>query len=38
MRSNPKGRNKSKYCCCHKDHGHDINECCDLKNQIENLI
>ncbi|XP_023894452.1 uncharacterized protein LOC112006417 [Quercus suber] len=27
-----------KYCCFHKDHGHYTNECCDLKEQIEELI
>ena len=27
-----------KYCCFHKDHGHYIDECRDLKEQIEELI
>ena len=34
----PNKRNKSKYCRFHKDHGHDTDECYDLKQQIENLI
>lgn len=31
-------RNKSKHCRFHRDHGHDIDECYDLKQQIEVLI
>ena len=30
--------NKNKYCRFHRNHGHDMNECYDLKQQIENLI
>lgn len=26
-----KQRDPKKYCCFHKDHGHYIDECCDLK-------
>ena len=38
MRSHPERRNKGKYCCFHKDHEHDTDDCHDLKDQIENLI
>ena len=31
-------RNRNKYGRFHRDHGHDIDECFDLKQQIENLI
>ena len=30
--------NRNKYCCFHRDHRHDTDECYDLKKQIENLI
>ena len=30
--------NKNKYCCFHRDHGHDTDECYNLKQQIDNLI
>ena len=30
--------NMNKYCCFHRDHGHDTDECFDLKQQNENLI
>ncbi|GAV79058.1 hypothetical protein CFOL_v3_22523 [Cephalotus follicularis] len=38
MRSPAEKRNTEKYCCYHRDHGHDIEECRQLKNQIENQI
>ena len=38
MKGDPNKRNKNKYCCFHKDHGHDMDEYYDLKQQIENLI
>ena len=36
--SSPHIRDKNKYCCFHKDHGHYIEDCRDLKEQIEELI
>ncbi|XP_023899215.1 uncharacterized protein LOC112011053 [Quercus suber] len=30
--------NRNKYCRFHRDYGHDMDECFDLKQQIENLI
>ena len=38
MKGEPDKRNRNKYCRFHGDHGHDTNECYDLKQQIENLI
>ena len=38
MKGDPNNRNRNKYCLFHRDHGHDIDECFDLKQQIENLI
>ena len=31
MKGDPNKCNKNKYCCFHKDHGHDTDECYDLK-------
>jgi len=38
MKGDPNKRNKNKYCRSHRDHGHDMDECYDLKQQIKNLI
>ena len=38
MKGDPNKRNKNKYCRFHRDHGHDTDECYDLKQQVENLI
>ena len=33
MKGNPSKQNKSKYYCFHRDHGHNTDECYDLKQQ-----
>ena len=38
MKGDSNKRNRNKYYRFHRDHGHDANECFDLKQQIENLI
>ena len=38
MKGDPNMCNRNKYCRFHRDHGHDMDECFDLKQQIENLI
>ena len=38
MKGDPNKRNRNKYCHFHRDHGHDMDECFDLKQQVENLI
>jgi len=37
MKGDPNKRNRNKYFRFHKDHGHDTNECFDLKQQIKNI-
>ena len=38
MKGDPNKCNRNKYCRFHRDHGHDTDECFDLKQQVENLI
>ena len=38
MKGDPNKRNRNKYYRFHRDHGHDTDECFNLKQQIENLI
>ena len=38
LQSPPNVRDKRKYCRFHKDHGHYMEDCRDLKEQIEELI
>ena len=38
MKGDPNNCNGNKYCYFHRDHGHDTDECFDLKQQIKNLI
>ena len=38
MKEDPNKCNQNKYCRFHRDHGHDTDECFDLKQQIKNLI
>ncbi|GAV86962.1 hypothetical protein CFOL_v3_30388, partial [Cephalotus follicularis] len=38
LRSPTERRDVEKYCRYHRDHGHDTEECRQLKNQIEDLI
>ena len=38
MKSNPARRDDTKYCEFHKDHGHQTDDCIQLKKEIEYLI
>ena len=38
LKGDPNRRSKDKYCRFHRDHGHDMADCYDLKQQIEALI
>ena len=38
MKGDPNKCNRNKYCRFHRDHGHETDECFDLKQQIGNLI
>ena len=38
MHSHPKKCNPNKFCLYHRDHGHDMEECIQLQDKIEELI
>ena len=37
LRAPPRFRNNNKYCHCHKDVGHDTNDCHHLKRLLDRL-
>ena len=37
MKGDPNKRNKNKYCRFHRDHGHDKDECFDLKHKAREV-
>ena len=38
LKGDPSKRSRDKYLCFHQDHGHDMFECYELKQQIEAFI
>ena len=38
LKGDPNKRSRDKYCCFHRDHGHDTTDCYNLKQQIKALI
>ena len=38
LKGDPSKRSRDKHCRFHRDHGHDMSDCYDLKQQIEALI
>ena len=38
MKGDSNKRNRNKYCCFHRDHGHDTDECFDIKQKFKILI
>src|SRR5262249_27998109 len=38
LHSDPRSRDRNKYCRYHPDHVHDFDECRELKNEIEVLV
>ena len=38
LKGDPNKRSRDKYCCFHRDYGHDTVDCYDLKKKIETII
>ena len=38
LKTDPQCRNRNRYFHYHKDHGHDMSNCYELKDKIEELI